>query len=138
MKSKKLCSTKRCMNNRAPTRTICHTCFSKKARAKNPLWYAWRNLASSAAKRGLEFSLTFEFFSEMAVQTDYINKKGVAATSYTIDRKDSTKGYTPDNVQVMLKGLNSAKGNKELRYDWQTGWAKVVTRFDDLTQSGPF
>lgn len=109
----------------------------RQARQKNPVWNAWRNLASSAHKRGIEFSLTFDEFRDFAVKTDYVNKKGVSSTSYSVDRKDSTKGYTIDNIQCMLKGLNSAKGKKKLNYDWQTGYAKVVTSFDQAPE-GPF
>lgn len=88
---------------------ICSTCSSRNWRKNNPIRYAYNNLKGHAKARGKEFTLTFEQFKEFAVKADYIAKKGRQSYSYHIDRKDETKGYTIDNIQILTNGENVRK-----------------------------
>lgn len=87
-------------------------------RSKNPVWYAYQTLKHNAKRRNLEFSLSWEFFREFASSTQYIQFKGREAFALTIDRKRSDRGYTEDNVQIMLKYENSGKGNRDIALSW--------------------
>ena len=76
-------------------------------------------LKSSAKKRGIEFDLTTE-------DLDYIgfpltcpilgiplkwNKGGPKDDSYSFDRKDSSLGYTRDNIEIMSVRAKRAKND---------------------------
>lgn len=116
----KKCSTPRCRNNRAKDRKCCNTCNSRKWRKKHPLRYCYNALKQNSKRRNKEFTLSFEEFTKFCYETKYLAKKGQTKDSYTIDRKDSTKGYTFDNIQVLTLSENSRKGTKKvLVYDYQ-------------------
>ena len=72
----------------------------------------YRNLKISARRRGKAFDLTFEQFQTFAVETDYINKRGIQAYDYTIDRKDNKRGYVIDNIAILTNSQNASKGTK--------------------------
>lgn len=82
---------------------------SQEWRKKNPIRSAYTTLKCNAKRRGKVFKLTFEEFKEFAIKTDYINRKGITATSYHIDRIDENKGYTVDNIQVLTNRDNVKK-----------------------------
>lgn len=81
----------------------CNTCYSREYRAKNPMRYAYQNLKDNCRRRkGIGwFELTFEEFSQFAIETHYIVGKGITKTSYTIDCKDQTMGYFIGNIRVI-------------------------------------
>ena len=75
-----------------------------------------------AKRRGLDFSLTRDWFEERLVTgvCELTGRKldvstgcttGPRAASPSVDRIDASKGYTPDNCQMILYCLNSAFGN---------------------------
>lgn len=96
----------------------------RKVRKANPMRCTYTNLKANAKRRGHAFDLTYEQFQQFCIATDYIAGKGRTKESYSIDRKDSTKGYTLDNIQRMSVSENSRKKN-HLNYDWQTSTATV-------------
>ena len=96
-------------------------------RRKNPEKYAYHNLKSNSKRRGILFELSFEEFKEFCFKTEYIQGKGKTKDSYSIDRKDSSKGYTKNNIQILTLSENSRKGTKTLHYDWQAKTARVST-----------
>ena len=78
-----------------------------------------RRLKQSARKRGIEFNLT-------TTDLDYIgfpltcpvlgiplkwNKGEPQDDSYSFDRKDSSLGYTKDNIEIISFKANRAKNN---------------------------
>lgn len=75
---------------------------------------AYCNLRTNAKRRGKEFDLTFEQFSQFCIESDYIRGKGKKSTSYSIDRINNDGGYTIDNIAVMELGHNSRKGTMRL------------------------
>ena len=81
----------------------------------------WHRMMRDAEKRDLEFALTIEFIwdlfekqgrrcaiSGLPIEFSRITK-GSAATA-SLDRKDSSLGYTPENVWWVHKNINFMKG----------------------------
>lgn len=91
---------------------------------------AYQTLRYNATRRGIAFTITYEYFQRFCYKTNYIAGKGRSSMSYSIDRDKNHLGYIPGNIKIMYKGLNSAKGDKpitkKLVYDWHTKYAKVV------------
>lgn len=111
-------------------------------RKKYPIRAAYHTLKYNARRRGKEFTLTLEQFTEFAVETKLLTKRGVKATSYTIDRIDTSKGYTMDNIQVMTRRANSIKNVIERRYrfieDLEGGQLLIVNRATEDIEYHPF
>ena len=71
-----------------------------------------------AKKKGIEFSLTFDWAEERLLR-GVCEMTGIAFVFGTprhaflpsIDRIDSSKGYTPDNCRVVLLIINQAKND---------------------------
>jgi hypothetical protein len=104
-----------------PKRNVCNTCKSKIYRAKFRIKYAFDALRNNARRRGHGFDLTLQQFTEFAIDTDYIVKKGRTIDSYSIDRIDNNKGYTVDNIRVLTVSENSKKFTKKVIYDVEHG-----------------
>ena len=79
----------------------CETCHSRKAEIKNPRRRAYRSLKSSAKRRGIDFSLTYDEFVEFDKQTGYVASKGQSAECLSVDRIDPTKGYEVGNIRAL-------------------------------------
>jgi hypothetical protein len=80
------------------------------------LWYAAK---TRAVKKGLEFTITREeilerFFSQdgccilSGVKFDLSHHGGFSPYTMSIDRIDSTKGYTQENIRLICTALNLA------------------------------
>jgi hypothetical protein len=67
-------------------------------------------LLRSAEKRGIEVTITFDEFSTWAIENDYLARVGRSPDSVHCDRKDSTKGYSLDNIQILTASQNCSKG----------------------------
>lgn len=102
------CKTKYCRNAPKKGRT-CSTCHTREYRKNNPYRYSYNNLKSNAKRRGKEFNLTFEEFKEFSIKTNYLIGKGRSKDSYTIDRIDTEKGYSIDNIQILSNSENVRK-----------------------------
>lgn len=81
----------------------------------NHLW-AFRN---NAKKRNLEFSVTPEFLDELFQKQNYLCRLSglpiefnIKTRTASLDRIDSSKGYTKDNIQWVHKDINSMKSNR--------------------------
>lgn len=72
---------------------------------------------NNAKKQGLEFSLTIDdiVFPEKCIYLDIpltnITGQGRVQSNASIDRKDSKKGYTSDNIQIISDLANKMKQN---------------------------
>ena len=130
-----MCKTKYCTKPEGKgTKGFCYTCRSRNVRKANPIRAAYENLRQSVKRRGHEFTITFEYFTQFCREYDYIRGKGKTAKSLSVDRIDNTKGYIPGNLRAIPLGENSRKGTKILHYDWETKYAAVTThdnRFKD-------
>lgn len=124
------CKTKHCRKKQAPKGFYCYSCLKAKYAKKHPIKYAFSNLRRNARRRGKSFSLTFEQFKEFAIKTDYINKRGTSADSYTIDRIDPSKGYEIENIQVLTNSENVKKyAYIDSYYSQHTGMSFNTTFF---------
>ena len=100
--------------------TCCRQCQFKKQNIKNklPLTLFWR-IKNNAKNRNLEFKLTQEFLYQLLLTQ---NKKckltnlpislefdKARKVTGSLDRIDSSKGYTEDNVQWVHKDINFMK-----------------------------
>jgi len=95
----------------------CPSCRSRRYRGKDPMRYAYRNLKTNSKRRGIVFSLTFEEFTKFARATNYIKRKGLSFDSYSIDRIDNMRGYTPDNIHILTMSDNARKSTKKVEFD---------------------
>ena len=77
----------------------------------NPISYTYGALRQNARRRKKEFNLTLEEFTTFVKESGYIEGKGIKPESLTIDRIDSSKGYSIDNIQVISMSDNSSKGD---------------------------
>ncbi len=88
--------------------------------------YEFRQIKRSAAKRDIDFNLTIEeieevyekqnkncaFTGEYVFFNSKINSETKIIGSASIDRKDSSKEYCKDNIQIVHKDINMAKRSK--------------------------
>lgn len=107
------CRTKFCRGYAAPNNRLhspyCSKCRSRRWKAKHPLHYLFNNLRHRAKLRGIEFTLTRNEFIEFAHKTNYEQLRGRNSFNLCIDRKDSSKGYSHDNIRALTIRANSAR-----------------------------
>ena len=108
-KDPKKCSTRWCRNDRVPGRSLCHKCKSRRTKQINPHLYTFNLLRCNAKRRGKPFTLTLEEFKSFCDETGYMELKARNKNAMSIDRIDSSKGYSMDNIQIMRYGDNSSK-----------------------------
>ena len=130
-------------------RNQCRTCMNKTKRAhylKNPLDYKFREAQRRAKKRGLEFDITIDDI----VIPDYcpllgmkleVNTQGAQYNSPSLDRIDSSRGYTKDNIWVISHRANTVKNDASLEelinlvYNLKTKIEKCIT-YRETTDEG--
>lgn len=99
-----------CGRKRAVKHRLNETCKNRLWREKNPIGHAFKNLRTSAKKRGKVFTITIGYFKKLCEQTGYIEGKGLTGESLTIDRIKNWLGYEEGNVRVITRSNNSTKG----------------------------
>lgn len=99
-KKRRVCVSYRC-RRKAKDGSRCHTCVSRLKRIRNPLYYAYENLKSSARKRHIPFLLTRSEFAAFCEEHGYLEKRGKEPTSMSIDRKDTKGPYSKDNIRPL-------------------------------------
>lgn len=99
--------------------TVCKLCRKpvsseqyKKSSQEYRLWYAAKNRATKANR---EFTITKEdiVIPKICPVLNVPMKKGTIYAP-SIDRMNSDKGYTPDNIRVISKRANTLKNNATL------------------------
>lgn len=118
------CLTPECENLSRPGRRYCNTCRNRLY--DDPMRRMFRNLKSSAARRGKVFTLTLEDFRVLAVESGYDVGRGRHSDDLHIDRIDPDKGYEPGNVQVITARENILKEWHE-----RAGWRPPVASAED-------
>jgi len=114
---KTVCKTKNCRRV-SHGRQFCSTCRKRKSRERDPIRAAYVNKKSDAKRRGIEFTITLDYFRKFCYRYKFIKNMGRSANSYSIDRIDNNKGYIPGNIQVLTVAQNASKGTRVLSYDW--------------------
>lgn len=94
-------------------------CLRKRAEGKSHLieYRLWKSAQERANKKGWEFSITLEDIIipemcpllEIPIQTHSTRERHFDAPS--LDRIDSRKGYTPDNIWVISHRANQIKND---------------------------
>jgi len=90
-------------------RTCCAPCRYKYYKKKYPVKRAFETLRGNAQRRGKEFTLTLEDFTAFCNASGYMARKGITATSATVDRIDEERGYSADNIQCLTNAENRKK-----------------------------
>ncbi len=109
-----LCKSPRCENVRRRDGADCCKCNSRAWRKNRPYQAAFASLRGNAKARGIEFTLTFDYFYAFAKATGYVERKGATRDCLTVDRIDNLRGYAPGNIQSLTRAQNSEKW---ARYD---------------------
>ena len=106
---------------------------------------AYQTLRYNAKRRGKAFDLTFEDFQVLAIETEYIIKKGRSKLSYTLDRDRDELGYTKDNIKILTNSDNVKKEHARRRvmkvaYEWETRefWSVDITPEPMTQYDSPF
>jgi hypothetical protein len=77
------------------------------------------HLKQSAKKRNIHFDLTMDDLNNLSFPLTcpilgiplYFNRGFAADNSYSVDRVDSNKGYTIDNIIIISNRVNTLKSN---------------------------
>jgi hypothetical protein len=114
---------------------LCRVCQNRKWREKNKVKYCYQALKDNSKRRGVEFKISLEEFESFCIKTNYIVGKGKTKESYSIDRKESDKGYFLENIQILSLSDNSKKARKTLHYDWENKEAIVSNNLKELNDN---
>lgn len=142
-KEQNICKSDGCNNKKIKNRTICGKCKLRRYREKSPIKSSYQNLRSNAKRRGKIFTISFEYFSKFAVETEYIYKKGRTKLGYTIDCIKEELGYVEGNIRSIPNTDNVKKQRRKekiLKYDHQhkVAFFKEVKPFEDTDNDIPF
>lgn len=108
-----ICVAYRCKNKRNGGDRFCSKHRHRYTKYKDPISYTYHSIKSNAKRRGKEFTITKAEFAEFCGETNYLKLKGRLRSSASIDRIDSSLGYTKDNIQILSLSINSSKGNRD-------------------------
>lgn len=92
-----------------------HDVYNYRWRSKNPRKYILQNARGSAKQRGLYFDLKEEDIiipnkcPVFGMTLELVWGEGVKDNKPSLDRIDSSKGYTKDNIQVISWRANNLK-----------------------------
>jgi CRISPR/Cas system-associated protein endoribonuclease Cas2 len=106
-----ICKSEGCNRQSAKGRKICNTCKTRQYRKNNLLRASYIINRSNAIARGKEFTISFEYYTQFCFETEYLQKKGRTAKSYSIDRIKDELGYVEGNIRILTVGENSSKEN---------------------------
>jgi hypothetical protein len=112
-------------NNRASKtglHSCCKKCHYQRQAAKSQAYKMFHRSKSRARAKGLEHTITIEDIKipthcpllGIPLQDNTGQGKGNNPTSPSLDRLDSSKGYTPDNIWVISNRANEIKSNATL------------------------
>lgn len=107
------CGIPYCRNTRLKGRNICSKHKHQRRKVADPVGYIYDIKKQRAKERDIEFDLTIDQFRKFCKETGYHNLCGRAAEKMSIDRIDSSRGYSFDNIRMITVSENSAKGNRD-------------------------
>lgn len=109
-----ICQAHGC-KSKAVNDRFCSKHRKRYTKEKDPAAYFFEILRSNAKRRKKDFTLTLEEFRLFCTETGYLEAKGKKPKSLTIDRKDHTKGYSYDNIQVLTLTENVRKHFEDIK-----------------------
>ncbi len=109
------CKIKHCRKLPKGNKTICDSCSIRNFKKNNPEKYAYFVLRNNAKRRGKVFTISFGYFKQFAVNTEYMAGKGITKYGLHIDRKKEELGYIEGNLQVLT---NTENVKKYIRYSY--------------------
>jgi hypothetical protein len=122
------------LKNAVKTNKICKTCSnqstenSNRGNYKNSIRISWFNkFKTSAGNRGIQWNLTIEDIYQIAyynkfecqlsgLPLNFATDCSLTEATVSIDRIDSSYGYSKDNVMLVHKHINMMKQNYDLDY----------------------
>ena len=117
-----------CYNLVKKRSTMCKSCSSKKKGSSNSNWKGYKEISSkyfsnlkyNAKKRDLSFKITMrQLYNVWKEQDGRCALSGVKLdlqSDASVDRIDSSKGYTRKNVQWVHKDINFMKGSFKINH----------------------
>jgi len=110
-----MCMVTRCRNDHGKGKfSLCHKHYQHRWRMLNPKQSAFAALRDHAKGRGIEFSLTFDYFQGMCDAYAMFDHNAETFGEYpSIDRVDSTIGYRPGNLRIITVSQNAEKSARE-------------------------
>lgn len=110
-----LCPVKGCRNDLHPRKAgLCHRHAQHRWRLRDPKRSAYTALRDRARRRGLEFTITLDYFQGMLDCVSYWDHAAESrGECLSLDRIDATKGYVPGNLRIITISENVIKGNRE-------------------------
>lgn len=104
-----MCIVKNCRKDRKPGSSYCHSCAIRRFKNKHPEKYAYFVQKNNARRRKHEFSVTFGYWLNFVIKSNYMAGKGITKNSLHVDRIDESKGYVEGNLQVLNNSDNIKK-----------------------------
>ena len=96
--------------------TLCKTCNSNRVKSQTPEWKMRQRAKQRCKKSGREFNIKVSDIvipDKCPILGIEINmnsgKSGAYKNSPSLDRIDNSKGYLPDNIQVISQAANAMK-----------------------------
>ena len=111
---KGICCAHGCLTKAIKDR-FCTKHRKRYTREHDPAAYYFEILRSNAKRRKKDFILTLQEFRLFCASTGYLELKGKRPKSLTIDRRDHTKGYSFDNIQVLTLSQNVRKHFEDIK-----------------------
>jgi len=103
--------------------SYCKECMKSKSiefRIDNPIQQMLSNTKSSAKKRNIKFDLTLEDLiipthcKYLGIELEFNVGNGLQPQTPSIDRINTNKGYTKDNIQIISHKANSLKNDLDI------------------------
>lgn len=110
----------------------CYVCEYNSRKAKDIYRWSYDTHKKNAKRRGIPWRLSFKNFKAFAIKTELLLGSGRTKESLSIDRKDQTKGYTKNNIQVMTVSDNVKK-----YIEWKQGEGLKFRRKEETIYENP-
>lgn len=99
---------------RYPGLGLCQKHYMQRWRQQSPRQAAYHTLKTHAAQRGIEFSLSFDYFRCLMDLAGHLYPSPNGFKDQpSVDRVDPTRGYVEGNVTIVTVSANARKGNRE-------------------------
>lgn len=95
----------------------------------------YNNLKSSAKRRGLEMKITFKKYTQIIEENKcfYCDTISVGLTGHSLNRIDSSKGYTHENVKICCGICNQIMSNYSIE-ELSCRVFKIIARMKKLQE----